>query len=157
MFEMETVVSTQTNVVTSGELGKMKSTTAGKPTCTSAACSSESAVAFAEHKLCLEHYFVWCYRQLDELERRSRAVQINTAENTQLRAQIEECSNRSLAVSLQHEPLTNHDRSRLLDILLWTGDLLFLLRSPNATLPDSATFISRRFDAQGRRPTTRRS
>jgi hypothetical protein len=157
MFETESAVITQAKAITPGDLGKMESTTAGKPICTSASCRSESAVAFAEHKLCLEHYFAWCYRQLDELERKIRGVQINSAENAGLRVQVEDCSNRCLAVSLQHEPLTNQDRSRLLDILLWTGDLLYMLRSPNAGLPDSATFISRRFEPQGSRPSTRRS
>jgi len=157
MFETESVVVAQAKALTSGDLGKMESTTAGKPICTSASCRSESAVAFAEHTLCLEHYFAWCYRQLDELERKIRGSQINSGENAALRTQVEDCSNRCLSVSLQHEPLTNQDRSRLLDILLWTGDLLYMLRSPNANLTDSVTFVSRRFDPQSPRPTTRRS
>ena len=41
---------------------------------------------------------------------------------------LEECSNRTLAVCLRAEQLTNVERSRLLDILLSCGDLQLMLR-----------------------------
>ena len=115
--------------VGSGEPGEMD-TSAGKQSCSLKSCAKTVAVVLQERKLCLEHYFEWCYQQLEEMENQVRRRSIDFAQDTTLRAQIEECSNRTLAVSLQHQPLTNLDRSRLLDILLWSGDLLYLMRSP---------------------------
>jgi hypothetical protein len=54
-----------------------------------------------------------------------------------MRAFIEECSRKALDVSLQSENLSNLQRGRLLDILLWAGELFVLLRAPRATLAPS--------------------
>lgn len=112
--------------------------------CSSNSCAQPSAVLVAGRTLCLEHYFEWCYQQLEELEYRIKRRSVGSSEELALRALAEECSNRTLKVSLQYSPLTNQDRSRLLDILLWSGDLLYLLRSPRASLPESANCISKR-------------
>jgi hypothetical protein len=54
-----------------------------------------------------------------------------------MRAFIEECSRKALDISLQSQSLTNLQRGRLLDILLWAGELFLLLRAPRATLAQS--------------------
>ncbi len=54
----------------------------------------------------------------------SREIAINTGTAKAL----EEMVRQVLIVCLQHEKLSNLDRSRLLDILLWAGDLQFTLR-----------------------------
>jgi hypothetical protein len=54
-----------------------------------------------------------------------------------MRAFIEECSRKALEVSLHSENLTNLQRGRLLDILLWAGELFLLLRAPRLTLAES--------------------
>jgi hypothetical protein len=118
--------------------------TASKKGCSLQSCAKGAAVVLRERSLCLEHYFEWCYRRLEELESQVRRKAIDVGKDAELRAHIEDCSNRTLAVSLQHEPLTNQDRSRLLDILLWSGDLLYLMRAPHATLPDSVSYRSNR-------------
>jgi hypothetical protein len=126
-----------------GDLGKME-TSAAEQNCSLESCAKNAAVVLAERRLCLEHYFEWCYQQLEDLESQVRRKSMEVTKDTALRTQIEECSNRTLTVSLQHEPLTNQDRSRLLDILLWTGDLLYLMRAPRNELPDSVTYRSHR-------------
>jgi hypothetical protein len=50
-----------------------------------------------------------------------------------MRAFIEECSRKALDISLQSENLTNLQRGRLLDILLWAGELFVFLRAPRLT------------------------
>lgn len=55
-----------------------------------------------------------------------------------LRAFVEECSRKALDISLHSENLTNLQRGRLLDILLWAGELFVLLRAPRAAVGDSA-------------------
>jgi len=54
-----------------------------------------------------------------------------------LRGFVEECSRRALDVALRCESLDNLQRGRLLDILLWAGELFLLLRAPNRGFADS--------------------
>jgi hypothetical protein len=54
-----------------------------------------------------------------------------------MRAFIEECSRKALDVSLQSENLSNLQRGRLLDILLWAGELFLLLRAPRLVFAES--------------------
>jgi hypothetical protein len=57
-----------------------------------------------------------------------------------MRAFIEECSRKALDISLQNEDLTNLQRGRLLDILLWAGELFLLLRAPRTAFAESPRF-----------------
>jgi hypothetical protein len=54
-----------------------------------------------------------------------------------MREFVEECSRKALDVSLHSESLTNLQRGRLLDILLWAGELFLLLRAPRLALTGS--------------------
>src|SRR5580658_8539929 len=54
-----------------------------------------------------------------------------------LRAFIEECSRRALEVALHCDDISNLQRGRLLDILLWAGELFLLLRAPSRGFADS--------------------
>jgi len=54
-----------------------------------------------------------------------------------MRAFIEECSRKALDISLHSENLDNLERGRLLDILLWAGELFLLLRAPRLTFYES--------------------
>lgn len=54
------------------------------------------------------------------------------SELARVQSLVEECSNRALLVSLRCEDLSNLDRSRLLDVLLLSSDLLFILRLPRS-------------------------
>jgi len=56
-----------------------------------------------------------------------------------MRAFVEECSRKALDVSLQSEDLSNLERGRLLDILLWAGELFLLLRAPRIILTEPIT------------------
>ena len=71
-----------------------------------------------------------------------------------MRAFIEECSQRALEVSLHYENLTNLERARLLDILLWASELFLILRAPRV-LPEEPSVFSEAHNA--RRAATRRS
>lgn len=101
-------------------------------------CAKSAVIALGEEELCLEHFFASCYERLDMLESLVRGRSLETAENLAVRASLEVCSNRALWVCVRHEHLTNMDRSRLLDILLLSGDLQLLLHKPSAKFTDSA-------------------
>jgi ParB-like chromosome segregation protein Spo0J len=87
--------------------------------------------------LCLNHFLSRCYERLENLEPRGRKFSAESVDLASMRAFIEECSRKALDISLQSQNLTNLQRGRLLDILLWAGELFLLLRAPRLTLAQS--------------------
>jgi hypothetical protein len=57
-----------------------------------------------------------------------------------MRAALEECSEQTLRICLSGRPLSNLERGRLLDILLWSGELYVLLRLPGGFCPGVEPF-----------------
>jgi hypothetical protein len=99
----------------------------GVEQCSLESCAQGARITLGGEPFCLNHFILRCYKRLDQLDPRIRAGRRENAELNDLRESVEECSNRALLLSLRCESLTNLDRSRLLDILLWSSDLLFLL------------------------------
>ena len=97
-----------------------------------------AAVATLDHQaLCLNHFLSRCYEKLENLEPRGRKFSSEPVDIASMRAFIEECSRKALDISLHSQSLTNLQRGRLLDILLWAGELFLLLRAPRLTLAQS--------------------
>jgi len=97
-----------------------------------------AAVATLDHQaLCLNHILSRCYEKLEKLEPRGRKFSAEPVDIASMRAFIEECSRKALDISLHSQSLTNLQRGRLLDILLWAGELFLLLRAPRLTLAQS--------------------
>jgi hypothetical protein len=86
-----------------------------------------------KQNLCLTHFLSRSYEFLESFDR--CAARLDRLESTSLlnspdaRGFIAECSLQALRLSLQCERLTNLERGRLLDILLWTGEISDRLRS----------------------------
>jgi hypothetical protein len=106
--------------------------------CCEDACGCAAITSLDQKNYCLNHFLRRCYERLDEVDPRNRKFREAPLDLAAMRAFIEECSRRALDVSLQFEDLSNLQRGRLLDILLWAGELFLLLRAPRITLPDSA-------------------
>jgi len=87
--------------------------------------------------LCLNHFLLRCYEKLEGFDPRGRKFSAEPVDLASMRAFIEECSRKALEISLQSQNLTNLQRGRLLDILLWAGELFLLLRAPRLTLAQS--------------------
>jgi hypothetical protein len=98
-----------------------------KESCKAASCAKPAVISLAARELCLDHFFFSCYERLDALEPMLRSRALDATEVQAIRGLLEECSNRTLLVCLRHEHLTNLDRSRLLEILLFCGDLQLLI------------------------------
>jgi len=64
-----------------------------------------------------------------------------------MRAFIEECSQTALEVSLHYKNLSNLERARLLDILLWASELFLILRAPRV-IPEEPSVFSEVHDAK---------
>ncbi len=109
----------------------------GKRNCRGGSCSRAAITSLDRQALCLNHFLLRCYEGLESLDPRGRKFSIEPINLASMRAFIEECSRKALDVSLHSEDLSNLQRGRLLDILLWAGELFLLLRAPRLTLAES--------------------
>jgi hypothetical protein len=115
----------------------------GKQECKVNCCAKPAVVALESRDLCLDHFLGCRYERLDQLEPLVRRRSLEKPENLAAAAFLVECSNRALLISLRHESLSNLDRSRLLNILLLSGDLQSLLDKPLLKNEDSVSDRSR--------------
>jgi len=102
----------------------------GTAQCTSIGCAEHGVVMLAGATLCLEHFFQGCYERLEVLDPVVRRKTREGAIHEGAPKALEEVVKQVLIVCLQHKNLSNLDRSRLLDILLWAGELQLVLRVP---------------------------
>lgn len=109
----------------------------GKRNCSVGSCGSAAVTSLDRKALCLNHFLQRCYERLEGLDPRGRKFSAEPVDLASMRAFIEECSRKALDVSLQSQNLSNLQRGRLLDILLWAGELFLLLRIPRLTLAQS--------------------
>ena len=109
----------------------------GKRSCWEVYCGRAAITTLDHQSLCLNHFLMRCYETLDGLDPRGGKFSTEPIDVVSMRAFIEECSRKALDVSLQSQTLTNLQRGRLLDILLWAGELFLLLRVPRLTLAQS--------------------
>lgn len=91
-------------------------------------CKDSAVATLAEQDLCLNHFFCICYERLEKLEPMGPKLQQDSAELASRKDFVEECSREALQVGLRCKDLSNLQRGRLLDILLWAGDLFIALR-----------------------------
>lgn len=100
--------------------------------CAQLHCEHTPATVLHKQDLCLTHFLAQSYEFLENFDR--RAARMDRSENTcplnpsGIHGFIEDCSIQALRLSLQCENLTNLERGRLLDILLWTGEISGRLR-----------------------------
>jgi hypothetical protein len=109
----------------------------GKRNCKVGSCSGSAITTLDRQALCLNHFLSRCYEKLERVDPRGRKFTAEPVDLASMRAFVEECSRKALDVSLQSQNLSNLQRGRLLDILLWAGELFLLLRAPRLTLAQS--------------------
>src|SRR5258708_38464308 len=109
----------------------------GKRKCQAGSCSGTAITSLDRQTLCLNHFLLRCYEKLEGFDPRGRKFSAEPIDLVSMRAFVEECSRKALDASLQSENLSNLQRGRLLDILLWAGELCILLRSPRLALAQS--------------------
>ncbi len=87
-------------------------------------CSRPVITTFRQEALCLDHF---CSRSYEILHALDKHNQLNatarpaTAEQLQI---ADECARRALDICMSKMLLNNLERARLLDILLWCGDVV---------------------------------
>jgi hypothetical protein len=100
-------------------------------------CEGAAVASMAQQDFCLNHFIELCYENLQRIDPRGQKLNRMPLDLASLRAFIEECSRRALDVALHCEDIDNLQRGRLLDILLWAGELFLLLRAPTRGFADS--------------------
>jgi hypothetical protein len=124
------------NAVVRIELGAM-STMFEDRICAVDFCEEAAVASLAQQDFCLNHFIDLCYENLQRIDPRGQRAGRMPLDLPSLRAFIEECSRRALEVALHCEDIDNLQRGRLLDILLWAGELFLLLRAPTRGFADS--------------------
>jgi hypothetical protein len=100
-------------------------------------CEGAAVASLAQQNFCLNHFIDLCYENLQRIDPRGQKHGRMPLDLPSLRAFVEECSHRTLEVALHCETIDNLQRGRLLDILLWAGELFLLLRVPTRGFADS--------------------
>jgi hypothetical protein len=119
-----------------------------KRNCRVGSCGSAAITSLDHQALCLNHFLRRCYEKLELVDPRGRKFTAEPVDLASMRAFIEECSRKALDVSLQSQNLSNLQRGRLLDILLWAGELFLLLRVPRLTIAQSMASSDTRLAAR---------
>lgn len=100
-------------------------------------CEEAAVASLAQQDFCLDHFIELCYENLQRIDPRGQKMGRVNLDPASRRSFIEECSRRALDVALHCDDISNLQRGRLLDILLWAGELFLLLRAPSRGFADS--------------------
>jgi hypothetical protein len=105
--------------------------------CAVGICDGMAVATLAQQDFCVNHFIELCYENLRRIDPRGQREGRMKLEMPAMRAFIEECSRRAMEVAMHCETLDNLQRGRLLDILLWAGELFLLVRAPRRAFADS--------------------
>jgi len=94
--------------------------------CSRMNCAKRAVTSLGEEKFCFDHFCSRCYELLERGDRPPEPG--GYAALAALLYRLEECAQRALEISLGEIELANLERARLLDILLWSGDVTTALR-----------------------------
>jgi hypothetical protein len=86
-------------------------------------CPNAAVISLRKKSYCFDHFCVQCYELLERAEGNTARICGQTSANREEIEALDECAQRALEISLSEIELDNLDRARLLDILLWSGDL----------------------------------
>jgi hypothetical protein len=102
-----------------GDQGPM----AQSESCIQTDCLNRRVTSLGEEALCFDHFCSRCYELLEQAERGSIYPSQDAARPVEMAHRLDECARRALEISLSQSELSNLDRARLLDIVLWAGDM----------------------------------
>jgi hypothetical protein len=91
--------------------------------CHGSDCSRAVVVTFRAEALCLDHFCSRCYEFLESIDRRTQSNSVAPASAVEHVLVADECARRALDICMRATNLSNLERARLLDILLWCGEI----------------------------------
>ena len=117
-------------------------------TCNRMDCSKQMVTALGEEELCFEHF---CARSYQLLESAANATERPREEAgcAEVLCRLNECARRAMEIALRQIELSNLERARLLDILLWSGDLISELRKRDNSRGRTGAQASTQGELQG--------
>ena len=108
---------------TTGDLGDLRAMHLHKP-CRYAGCLEHGATALGDEDLCCDHFVLRSYEFLEQIDAERAKSRNDFLFTTRLKESVNECLHRALAVSLRSKSLSNLQKARLLDIMLWAGEFI---------------------------------
>jgi hypothetical protein len=94
-------------------------------------CPRAVVVTFRTEALCLDHFCARCYEFLDGIDRRQQSNSAAPGSTVEHILIVDECARRALEICMSATILNNLERARLLDIVLWCGDISSAHRPKN--------------------------
>jgi hypothetical protein len=92
--------------------------------CDRRGCARPVIITFAKEALCLDHFCSRSYEFLNGTEALGQARAASSLPTAEQIQTADECARRTLDICMSKIPLNNLERARLLDILLWCGDVV---------------------------------
>jgi len=92
--------------------------------CVQNGCSRPAVAALGSEAFCLDHFCTRCYEILDGIDRLRESDFDESACSGEEQFLADECARRALDICMSGRTLSNLERARLLDILLWCGDVV---------------------------------
>ena len=105
------------------EPGELRAMHHHKP-CRYAACVGPGVTALGDEDLCCDHFVLRSYEFLEQIDAERAKSRNDFLFTTRLKESVNECLHRALAVSLRSKSLSNLQKARLLDIMLWAGEFI---------------------------------
>ncbi len=107
----------------SGDLGELRAMPVHKPCCF-VSCQEPGITAIGDEDLCCDHFVVRCYEFLEQIDAERAANNSTPTYTTALKRSVNSCLQGALEVSLKSAALSNLQKARLLDIMLWAGEFV---------------------------------
>jgi hypothetical protein len=85
-------------------------------------CAQLAITTFRGEMFCLEHFCCRCYQFLERIGQ-CTVNGANSSVTIEQALLADECARRTIDICLNADGLNNLERARLLDILLWCGDI----------------------------------
>jgi len=108
---------------TTGDSWDLRAMHRHKP-CRYAACLEHGATALGDEDLCCDHFVLRCYEFLEQIDAERGKGNGDFLFTTSLKDSVNNCLHGALEISLRSELLSNLQKARLLDIMLWAGEFI---------------------------------
>jgi hypothetical protein len=108
---------------TIGDSGDLRAMHVHK-SCRYAACVEHGVTAIGNEDLCCDHFVLRCYEFLQQIDAERIRSRNDFLFTTSLKDSVNNCLHGALEISLRSDGLSNLQRARLLDIMLWAGEFI---------------------------------
>jgi hypothetical protein len=120
---MAVPVRAMENPKVAGDLGELRAMPVHKPCCF-ASCQEHGITAIGNEDLCCDHFLVRCYEFLEQIDAERAKNSSDPKQTAALKSSVNNCLQGALEVSLKSAALSNLQKARLLDVMLWAGEFV---------------------------------